>query len=75
MNSYAAGANLNDVDTYNLVSLCPFESLAYLKKSPWCTLFEDIPGAFAGFEYMGDLDKFYKTGWVIIGACLRIHIN
>lgn len=33
-----------------------------MEKSPWCTLFETIPGALGGFEYMGDLDKYYYTG-------------
>ncbi len=44
------------------MSLCPFETLAYGRKSPWCVLFESMPGAFEAFEYTGDLDKFYKTG-------------
>ncbi|KAI0743273.1 hypothetical protein BC629DRAFT_1562187 [Irpex lacteus] len=38
--------------------LCPFETLAYRRKSPWCILFESIPGAFEAFEYTGDLDNF-----------------
>ncbi|KAI0089102.1 phytase [Irpex rosettiformis] len=63
LNANAPGAELTDENTYNLISLCPFETVAYLKKSPWCTLFESIPNAFDGFEYTGDLDKFYKTGY------------
>ncbi|KAI0684185.1 phytase [Cytidiella melzeri] len=63
LNVDAPGAGLTDKDTYNLISLCPFETLATLQKSPWCTLFEGIPGAFDGFEYLGDLDKYYKTGY------------
>jgi len=30
--------------------------------SEWCGLFEQL-GAFTGFEYWGDLDKYYNTGY------------
>lgn len=52
------------MDTFNLISLCPFESLSKQQKSDFCTLFEDLHGAFSGFSYSGDLDKYYGTGWV-----------
>ena len=62
LNAAAPGANLTNADTANLISLCPFETVAKQKKSPFCTLFEGIPGSFSGFAYIGDLDKFYGTG-------------
>jgi len=63
LNSGAPGANLSDADTFNLISLCPFESVAKESASQFCTLFEQEPNAFPGFEYSGDLDKFYGTGY------------
>ncbi|KAI0076913.1 phytase [Panus rudis PR-1116 ss-1] len=63
LNKGAPGANLTDVDTYNLISLCPFETVFNEKKSPFCDLFESEPGAFSGFAYSGDLDKYYNTGY------------
>ena len=67
LNLEAPGAGLTDVDTFHLISLCPFESLAKRQESPFCTLFQDRwskdPwGAFSGFSYSGDLDKYYGTG-------------
>ena len=62
LNAGAPGANLTDVDVYNLISLCPFETVFREKRSPWCDLFATEKGAFSGFEYSGDLDKYYNTG-------------
>ncbi|KZT29534.1 phosphoglycerate mutase-like protein [Neolentinus lepideus HHB14362 ss-1] len=61
LNAAAPGANLTDVDTYNLMSLCPFETVAKERVSQFCGLFSDQE--FAGFEYSGDLDKYYGTGY------------
>ncbi|EPQ58850.1 phytase, partial [Gloeophyllum trabeum ATCC 11539] len=61
LNAGAPGANLTDVDTYNIMTLCPFESVAKENTSAFCRLFTDEE--FAGFEYMGDLDKYYGTGY------------
>ena len=62
LNNAAPGANLTNVDTNNLISLCAFETVAKQRKSQFCTLFEGIPGSFPGLAYTGDLDKFYGTG-------------
>ncbi|KAF7795541.1 hypothetical protein EIP86_006703 [Pleurotus ostreatoroseus] len=63
LNDAAPGANLTDVDTFSLMSLCPFESVAKRRKSEFCTIFESQTGAFPGFSYSGDLDKYYGTGY------------
>ncbi|KAI0089281.1 phytase [Irpex rosettiformis] len=63
LNSAAPGANLTANDIFNLISLCPFETVASFNKSQWCTLFEQYSTAFPGFAYEGDLDKFYGTGY------------
>jgi hypothetical protein len=62
LNAGAPGANLTNVDTANLISLCAFETVAKQNKSRFYNLFEGIPGSFPGFAYIGDLDKFYGTG-------------
>lgn len=62
LNAAAPGANLVASDITSLLTLCPFETVFELKKSPWCILFEQFPTAFPGLEYDGDLDKFYGTG-------------
>ncbi|KAL0960773.1 hypothetical protein HGRIS_005794 [Hohenbuehelia grisea] len=61
LNQGAPGANLTAVDIFNLISLCPFDSVAKETKGPFCDIFDDA--AFQGFEYTGDLDKFYGTGY------------
>ncbi|PSR83458.1 hypothetical protein PHLCEN_2v5730 [Hermanssonia centrifuga] len=63
LNAAAPGANLTDTDTSSLISLCPFETVAKRTKSAFCKLFEHESGAFPGFGYSGDLDKFYGTGY------------
>ena len=64
LNQGAPGANLTDLDTVALMEICPFHTLAKEKPSPFCGLFETVPNAFPDFEYIGDLDKFYGTGYV-----------
>jgi hypothetical protein len=44
------------------MSLCPFESVYTQSLSPFCALF--TLSEFEQFEYSGDLDKYYKTGYV-----------
>lgn len=63
LNAAAPGANLTLDDISSLVSLCPFETIAKETPSAFCGLFtlED----FQGFEYFGDLGKFYGTGCVV----------
>ncbi len=60
LNSAAPGANLTDEDTNNLMSLCAFHSQAIMAPSPFCGLFTSEE--FRGFEYFGDVDKFYDNG-------------
>ncbi|KAK0443979.1 histidine phosphatase superfamily [Desarmillaria tabescens] len=61
INEGAPGANVSDADTYSLLSMCPFDSVAKEKRSPFCDMFEAAD--FGGFEYSGDLDKYYGTGY------------
>ncbi|KAJ7581514.1 acid phosphatase [Mycena floridula] len=63
-----AGVNLNftDIDVYNLISMCPFHTVAATETlvtslSPFCSLFDAED--FRDFEYSGDLDKYYGTGY------------
>lgn len=60
LNTWAPGANLTDADTYNLMAICPFDTLAKEALSPFCELFEEED--FRAFSYSGDLDKFYGFG-------------
>ncbi|KAF8967497.1 phytase [Flammula alnicola] len=61
LNSKAPGANLTAADISNLIPICPFESVANDVTSPFCALF--TAEEFGQFEYFGDLDKFYGTGY------------
>lgn len=61
LNSAAPGANLSDADIYSLLSLCPFDTAAKQSRSPFCDAFDSAD--FVGFEYSGDLDKYYGTGY------------
>lgn len=60
LNAMAPGANLTVADISSLISLCPFETLANETPSRFCGLFtlED----YVGYEYYGDLNKYYGTG-------------
>ena len=60
LNTNAPGANLTLDDISNLISLCPFETVAKEKASAFCNIFTQQE--FEGFEYFGDLNKFYGTG-------------
>ncbi|KAF9265083.1 phytase [Marasmius fiardii PR-910] len=68
LNKAAPGANLTDQEIYSLMSLCAFDTVAHLcdgrypnNQSPFCDLFSKREFEF--FEYEGDLDKFYNTGY------------
>jgi hypothetical protein len=61
LNNDAPGANLGPKDAYNLLALCPLETVAKEKLSPFCRIFADEE--FGIFEYAGDLDKYYGTGY------------
>ncbi|OSD04415.1 phytase [Trametes coccinea BRFM310] len=62
LNAGAPGANLTDADTYNLLSLCAFETVATEKRSAFCDVYEELK-AEGAFSYNGDLDKYYGTGY------------
>ncbi|KAH9482157.1 3-phytase B [Psilocybe cubensis] len=61
LNAQAPGATVTAADISNLIPLCAFETLAKEIPSPFCSLFTE--DEFAQFEYFGDLDKFYNTGY------------
>ena len=61
LNSAAPGANLDPQDAYSIMHLCPFETIAKEKISPFCFLFSEQD--FKIYEYAGDLQKFYNTGY------------
>jgi hypothetical protein len=63
LNSAAPGANLDPQETLAIMLLCPFESVADEKLSPFCNLFSK--GDFEIYEYAADLEKFYNTGYVL----------
>ena len=60
LNTAAPGANLTTQDVYNIMALCPFDSLVYARLSLLCQLFDDEE--FELFEYANDIDKYYGTG-------------
>ena len=60
LNTGAPGANLTTQDVYNIMALCPFDSLVHARLSPLCQLFDD--NEFELFEYANDVDKYYGTG-------------
>lgn len=61
LNSVAPGANLLPEDIPDLMPLCPFETVATEKKSPFCALF--TKEEFQNYEYYMDLEKYYRTGY------------
>ena len=60
LNKAAPGANLTVADVTNLIALCAFDTVAKMRTSRFCDLFKKAD--FDGFEYYGDLDKYYGTG-------------
>lgn len=64
LNKGAPHANLTDTDTFNLISVCAFESVYRQRRSEFCDFFASEKGALPGFAYNGDLDKYYNTGYV-----------
>ena len=61
LNAAAPGSNLTLEDVSSLISLCPFETVAKEKPSPFCSLFSQ--SEFNDFEYFRDLNMFYGTGY------------
>ena len=51
------------LDTLRLMALCPFETVAFERPSPFCDLF--TPDEWESLEYYGDVEKYYKTGCVV----------
>ncbi|RPD81346.1 phytase [Lentinus tigrinus ALCF2SS1-7] len=62
LNAGAVGANLTDTDTYNLLTLCPFDTVAKERPGDFCAVYEALDAGSA-FMYSGDLDKYYGTGY------------
>jgi hypothetical protein len=62
LNSLAPGANLSPREVQAIIQLCPFETVAKESLSPFCSLFTEED--FEIYEYAGDLEKFYKTGYI-----------
>ncbi|KAF9645613.1 phosphoglycerate mutase-like protein [Thelephora ganbajun] len=60
LNSAAPGANLKPRDVYAIMHLCPFDTVAKERLSPFCPIFSKED--FEIYEYAGDLEKFYNTG-------------
>jgi hypothetical protein len=65
LNSEALGmtSNLTAADVVNLISLCPFDTVAKQELSQFCHIFE--PEDFINFEWGMNIDKYYGTGLVI----------
>ncbi|KIJ69718.1 hypothetical protein HYDPIDRAFT_78145 [Hydnomerulius pinastri MD-312] len=61
INAAAPGADLSNDDIANLMTLCPFETVAYEAPSPWCDLF--TMDEWASYEYYGDLTDYYGNGY------------
>ncbi|KAJ7213563.1 acid phosphatase [Mycena pura] len=67
LNRWAPGANITNEETYSLMTMCPFHTVAtfvpkgQLTLSPFCALF--TTAEFSAFEYYMDLDKYYGTGY------------
>ncbi|KAG6373929.1 histidine phosphatase superfamily [Boletus reticuloceps] len=59
--SAAPGAKLKKTDIVNLMSLCPFDTIAHEAPSPWCDLF--TLEEWASYEYYGDLTDYYGNGY------------
>ncbi|KAI9065943.1 acid phosphatase [Trametes sanguinea] len=57
----APGAELTNDDVFHLMAMCPFDSVAKETMSPFCAMFTE--DEFRAFEYHGDLEKYYKTGY------------
>lgn len=63
LNSCALGVNLTAQDAYAIMHLCPFDTVAKEAVSPFCSLFSEED--FEIYEYAGDLEKFYNTGYTL----------
>jgi len=76
INSAAPGANLDPQDVQAVMHLCPFETVAKERLSPFCFLFSKED--FEIYEYAGDLEKFYGVGYAshrpIVVAPLMIRL-
>ncbi|KAI0711023.1 phytase [Cerioporus squamosus] len=62
LNAGAVGANLTDTDTYNLLTLCAFDTVAHERPGDFCAVYEELDAGPA-IMYSGDLDKYYGTGY------------
>ena len=60
LNSVAPGANLDPLEVHAIMHICPFETAAKERPSPFCSIFTKQD--FEIYEYASDLEKFYNTG-------------
>jgi hypothetical protein len=63
LNKWAPGADMSEADVWNLMSICPIETQLWQEASELCALF--TRDEWASYEYYGDLEKFYRTGYVM----------
>jgi hypothetical protein len=70
INAAAPGADFKPEDVYNIMTLCPFETVAKETLSRWCELFER--DEWEVFEYAGDIDKYYNTGYVCLSVLVLV---
>jgi hypothetical protein len=61
LNKWAPGADLDESHIWHLMSICPIETQLLQKPSPFCGIF--TKDEWLNFEYYGDLEKFYDTGF------------
>ena len=64
LNSVAPGANPNPRDAHAVMHLCPLETVAKEKFSPFCSMFPEED--FQICKYVGDLQEFYNRGCAYI---------
>ena len=62
LNAGAVGSNLTDADTYSLLTLCAFDTVAHERPGDFCAVYEELDAG-AAVMYYGDLDKYYGTGY------------
>ena len=64
LNSVAPGANPDPHDAHAVMHLCPLETVAKERLSPFCSMFSEED--FEIYEYAGDLEKIYNGRYACI---------
>ncbi|KAI1789933.1 hypothetical protein LXA43DRAFT_861908, partial [Ganoderma leucocontextum] len=60
LNKAEPGAELDAHMMFDMMAMCPFESVAKEETSPFCALLDEED--FRDFEHDGDVEKYYKDG-------------